>query len=555
MSRSGAVCLWASTMGCLSLAFLSSGLSCDCVNYIFVGGMDQMLAMADGTRLATDVYPAAGSGKYPIVLSRTPYDRKEPFNADRGTSWGGAGVVYMVQDARGQFGSEGTADFFGSDMADGQHVLGTLAGDCASNGHIALVGNSAPGIMAYMAMPNRPSTLDCAWVEVATGNLYKSVFSGGVFRSHLVQEWLSGTNQTHMLAEIVAHPLDDTWWDARQVIEQVDWWFPSTVHLTGWFDIFTLGQIEMFQAMQAGTATTPAEATPSRQHLIIGPWSHNTLGAATTGQLTFPNGALDIGTMQEDWLAYYLLGTANDVPNWPAVQYFAMGDVDAAGAPGNEWRQATTWPPFTAANQTLYLRAGGALNETAPGAAEGFDQYTYDPTNPVPTTGGNNMLLADGPYDQVAAVESRPDVVTYTTAALTAPLEVTGTVHASMWIQADVTDTDISVRLSDVYPDGRSMLITEEILRTRFRSGSFTSETLMTPGTAYLIEFDLWPTSIVFNTGHRIRVAVTSSNSPRFDANPNTGDAFRANSNTQIATVKILHEAAHPSSVVLPTAP
>ena len=205
----------------------------------------------------------------------------------------------------------------------------------------------------------------------------------------------------------------------------------------------------------------------------------------------------------------------------------------------------------------LYLHDDGILNGTTPSASEGYDSYAYDPTNPVPTVGGNNMIepLGDGPYDQTS-IEGRSDVWTYTTESLSSSLEVTGTIRASIWIQTDVSDTDVSVRVTDVYPDGRSMLITEGILRTRFRSGSFTSETLMTPNTPYQIDVDLWPTSIVFNAGHRIRIAVTSSNSPRFAPNPNTGAAFQLNdTTTQVANVRILHEAAHPSAVVFPTYP
>jgi putative CocE/NonD family hydrolase len=315
--------------------------------------------------------------------------------------------------------------------------------------------------------------------------------------------------------------------------------------VTGWYDIFTIDQIAMFQAVQAAGA--------AQQHLIVGPWSHNTLGEATTGQLTFPNGAMDLNTMMEDWFAHHLLDVQNDVSEWPAVQYFVMGDVDSAGAPGNEWRTATTWPPFTATEQTLYLRTGGTLDETQPDSDEAADTYTYDPANSVPTTGGNNMLLDDGPYDQ-SAVEGRSDVLTYTTAALTSTIEVTGTIRATIWIQTDAVDTDVSVRVSDVYPDGRSMLITEGILRTRFRNGSFASETLMVPNTPTRIDVDLWPTSIVFNTGHRIGVAVTSSNSPRFEPNPNTGVAFQLDDETtQTAHIEILHNAAYPSAVVLPT--
>jgi putative CocE/NonD family hydrolase len=163
------------------------------------------------------------------------------------------------------------------------------------------------------------------------------------------------------------------------------------------------------------------------------------------------------------------------------------------------------------------------------------------------------MNIPGGPHDQ-ATVEARDDVLTYTTDALTSPMEITGKVAAVIHLQCSQPDTDLIVRLCDVYPDGRSMAITEGALRLRFRDPDGSADgSLMTAGQTYQIDLELWPTSIILNTGHRLRIAVTSSSDPRFDPNPNTGDAFRANNDTAVATVTILHDQAHPSHVELPT--
>jgi putative CocE/NonD family hydrolase len=163
------------------------------------------------------------------------------------------------------------------------------------------------------------------------------------------------------------------------------------------------------------------------------------------------------------------------------------------------------------------------------------------------------MNIPAGPRDQ-STIESRADVLTYTTAPLTSPLEVTGKVQATIYLQCDQPDTDLMVRLCDVYPDGGSFAITEGALRLRFRDTSGPADgSLMTAGETYAITLDLWPTSIVFDEGHSVRIAIASSSSTRFDPNPNTGDAFRANSDTQVATVTILHNEESPSRVVLPT--
>ena len=168
----------------------------------------------------------------------------------------------------------------------------------------------------------------------------------------------------------------------------------------------------------------------------------------------------------------------------------------------------------------------------------------------MPTRGGCNLVQAKGPYDQ-RPVEKRQDVLLYTSDPLGEPLEITGRIEVYLWASSSCRDTDFTVKLTDVCPDGRSVLVQDGIIRARFRN-SFEREELMNPGEVYRFKVDLWSTSIIFNKGHRIRVAVSSSNSPRFEPNPNTGDAFRANDKSQTARNTIYHDAAHPSYILLP---
>jgi putative CocE/NonD family hydrolase len=179
------------------------------------------------------------------------------------------------------------------------------------------------------------------------------------------------------------------------------------------------------------------------------------------------------------------------------------------------------------------------------------DTFTYDPNDPSPTVCGGNLLIDAGSCDQ-REVEARNDVLIYSTPPLEEPLEVTGRIWARLWLVSDAPDTDVTVRLTDVYPDGRSMLVTDGVLRARFRGQDFSREELMTPGTPYELQIDLGSTSIVFNAGHQIRLIVSSSNAPRFDPNPNTGGPLRADGAAQAATNTILHDAAHPSALLLP---
>jgi putative CocE/NonD family hydrolase len=235
----------------------------------------------------------------------------------------------------------------------------------------------------------------------------------------------------------------------------------------------------------------------------------------------------------------------------PAVSYYVMGDVDNASAPGNEWRFADDWP-LASVERLWYLQPNGSLQTTTPAGTMQFT-YAYNPTNPVPTLGGGNLILHAGPYDQ-RPVENRSDVLLFTSPVLQQPYEATGAITARLFVSSNCSDTDFTVKLTDVYPDGRSMLILDGILRMRNRNGTDHWE-LMNPGTIYQVDVDLWSTSYVWNTGHQIRVAISSSNYPRYLNNPNTADGIYKNSTTVIAQNTLYVDSLHPSCLILPEMP
>jgi putative CocE/NonD family hydrolase len=237
----------------------------------------------------------------------------------------------------------------------------------------------------------------------------------------------------------------------------------------------------------------------------------------------------------------------------PAVVYYVIGDVTDSKAPGNVWRTADQWPPVKTTATKYFLRddrslsASAAMTGTAPALT-----YTYDPANPAPTVGGIQLSIPAGPRDQ-NEVEERDDVLVFSSAALTSPIEVTGRVRARVWVSSDTSDTDFIARLCDVYPDGRSLNLCEGAIRARFREGN-DRETLMEAGKVYTIEIDLWSTSVIFNSGHRIRLQISSSSAPGYDPNPNTGVAFRADTEKRKANVKLYVDSNRPSHLILPIA-
>jgi putative CocE/NonD family hydrolase len=234
--------------------------------------------------------------------------------------------------------------------------------------------------------------------------------------------------------------------------------------------------------------------------------------------------------------------------NWPAVYYYVMGDVNDSNAAGNEWRAANEWPPAHT-ETSWYLHENGVLSTTYP-SNYGSLSYNYDPNDPVPTVGGQNLNLPAGPYDQTS-VENRDDVLVFSSDILTEPFEATGPIKARLFVSSDCPDTDFTVKLTDVYPEGRSMLITDGIIHMRNRNGADHWE-FMNPGEVYEVEVDLWSTSYIWNTSHRIRVAISSSNSPRFLANPNTDDPMAQNTTYNIAQNTVYLDSIYPSCIILP---
>ncbi len=230
----------------------------------------------------------------------------------------------------------------------------------------------------------------------------------------------------------------------------------------------------------------------------------------------------------------------------PPIKLFVMG--------ANVWRDEQEWPLARASDTPYYLRAGGGLSPEPPGG-EAPDRYDYDPADPVPTRGGALLLPPEypaGPFDQ-RAVEARPDVLVYTTPPLERDTEVTGPITVRLWAVSSAPDTDFVARLTDVYPDGRSINLTDGIVRARYRHfAAGEPPSLIEPGRPYEYAIDLWATSNVFRAGHRIGLQVTSSCFPRWDRNPNTGGPFGADHELRVAHQEILHDGEHPSHVVLP---
>lgn len=342
-------------------------------------------------------------------------------------------------------------------------------------------------------------------------------------------------------------------------------------HISGWYDSWDMNVANL-------NYPTLAKTKKSLQKLTMGPWIHAGLGNSFAGEAEFgPEAQLDIEELEIKWMDRWLKDIQNGVDKEDPVRIFVMGGGDAHKTPddrvfvGGHWRSEKEWPLKRALITPYYLHPDGSLNTNKPTAANPTI-FEFDPKHPVPSIGGNVSsqigLMQAGPYDQhcrpdvmgcsdTRSLSTRNDVLVFQTAPLEQDLEITGPLVVNLWASSSTVDTDFTAKLVDVYPpnkdfpNGVELNLADSIVRARYRD-SLEKATFMTPGKVYKFRIELNPTSILFTKGHRIRVDISSSNFPRFDVNPNTGEPLNNNRRTAVALNSIYHDAEHPSNIELP---
>jgi putative CocE/NonD family hydrolase len=366
----------------------------------------------------------------------------------------------------------------------------------------------------------------------------------------------SAQNLAPYFHDWLAHPNYDDYWKQWSIEANYSKIQVPIYHIGGWYDVFLGGTLRNYQGLRAGAGT---EFARNQQRLIV-----EVAGHAGRGRKI---GDVDFGAASEwdqrdlllRWYNFLFKSEMNGMEKEKPVRVFTMGT--------NEWRDFDDWPPPGAETERMFLHSAGrangsagagSLSTTAPGKDETPDTYIYDPANPVQTRGGPlccaQDLLIPGPKEQ-SDIEKRKDVLIYTTEPLGQDLDVTGPVTVELYVRSSALDTDFTAKLVDVRPDGYAQNITDGILRMRYRD-SREKPTKMAPGKIYKITVDLWATSNVFQAGHKLRLEVSSSNYPRFDRNLNTGDPDIAHASAKVvATNTIVHDAAHPSALVLSVLP
>jgi putative CocE/NonD family hydrolase len=550
--------------------------------------------MRDGVTLYADVYRPVGEGKYPVLISRTPYSTERfPTAYDAAVYFAQRGYVYVFQDIRGRHESEGRWEPFFDDEKDGVDTIAWAVAQPWSTGKVAMQGGSylgqnqwraaqagAPGLVTIFPMVASTS-LYHDWITLNGGWRLSFNFGWGPVRqeSRIMQnpgphtipglhalnyddvQWHLPLNTMQKLVgrharfydDWIAHPDYDAYWkplNSEELFEKIT----VPVHtFGGWFDIFSQGTLHGFVGMSHKGATDTARHL---SNIVIGPWGHGP--SQKYGDLDFgPEANVDPLPLQLRWYDYFLKGIDNGLAAEPPVKLFVMGR--------NEWVYEREYPLARTEYKPLYFASAGQANGSRgdgrlvwekPSGASKADQFRYDPDDPVPSLGGNNCCgtpTPAGPMDQ-RPIEGRRDVLLYTSDFLTEEVEATGPVKVVLYASSDAPDTDFVAKLVDVYPDGASYNMAEGIVRARYRD-SLSKPSLLTPGQVYRMEIDLVGTSVAFRKGHRIRVHVTSSHFPQFDRNPNTGAPFGTTDKVRVAQQTVYHDAEHASHILLPVIP
>ncbi|MBV8456885.1 MAG: CocE/NonD family hydrolase, partial [Acetobacteraceae bacterium] len=523
-----------------------------------------------------------------------PYDKQNalPF-AQKAVA---RGYMVVVQDVRGRYTSMGEWYPFKHESDDGFDAVEWAAALPKSNGKVGMFGGSYVGATQMLAAIAHPPHLAGICPVVTASNYHENwTYQGGAFEQWFDQSWTSGLAENTMertaysasnalvaaktlpltqfpvfnkqldmgspaataalasyYLDWLAHPTYDAYWKQWSIEENYANIQVPALAIAAWYDIFQDGSLRNYLGMKEH-AGNDAARNGQRLLVIIG-------GHAGGGRHI---GAVDFGAAAEefeendatlDWYDYLLQGRQNRWAEKKRVRLFVMG--------ANEWRDEDDWPLQRAKATKYFLQSGGKAN-TATGdgvlatgkPAKGADTFVYDPADPVPTVGGplccDSAHEAPGPLDQ-APVEQRSDVLVYATPPLDQEVEVTGPIVLDLYAKTTAADTDFTGKLVDVWPNGFAQNLTEGILRARYRASTTGEPTPIEPGKVYEYRIDLWSTSNVFKTGHRIRLEVSSSNFPRFDRNLNTGKDAATSADFVKATTTVLHDAGHPSAVVLP---
>ncbi len=513
-----------------------------------------MIPMRDGKRLSAYVFFPKGDGKFPAIFEQRYADISSVGSRKNAAKFAEGGFVIALVNYRGTHESEGVYRGYRAlqwgELRDGYDVCEWLATQPWCTGKVGTYGGSQAGYAQNYLAVTQPPHLVAQYMTDTGLSLYQEGYRiGGVTKP---QRFIKGGSVARdprdndaLLREWDAHPDFDDYWRDEDASRHFDKMNLPCFTIGSWYDFMVQGSVASF----IGRDKKGGENSRGKQQLILGPWLHGGYPKSNKiGELVYPENAFfDVYAHMTKWFNHYLKGEANGIEKDPTVRYYVMGAAGESGAPGNVWREARDFPPKSE-SASLFLQADGALASRAPTAAQDFTTYLSDPNRPMslPYTGFPGAKDARG-------FEEQSEVRTWTTAPLAEPVEWTGEVTAEIFASSMAKDTDFILRVSDVYPDGRSMLLMDYPLRARYREG-FEKQVLLTPGQPAKLAWHIGWTSIIFNQGHRIRVTIASTGAPFYEPNNQTGGPQTMDwmKSTVAATNTIWHDQTHASRIIVP---
>ena len=529
--------------------------------------------MRDGVTLAADV-TLAGSVPAPVVVMRTPYGKSGEIQSKRATGFAKAGYVAVMVDVRGRGDSEGLFEPYCNDGVDGFDVIGWVAGQDWCTGDVATHGGSYGGHVQWLAALEHPPALRAMvclvtpsdpfvehptgvpspmyvnWFRLVDGRVpqYREDVDWAEIYRHrplMTMDEAAGFVSPNWRARL-GHRVLDEWWEPHRYQHRIGEIDLPVLHISGWYDDEEVGTPANFASMVA--------AGRGGQRLLMGPWGHAVNTTRKLGEVDFgPRALIDLDEVIHGFLDEHVKGIRPAQPPAP-VRIFVMG--------GGEWRDEPAWPPPDVVETSLFLSSGGRANSrygdgrlvgAAPAGEEPPDTWVHDPDRPVPFITEASSAQLGGP-DDYYGVESRGDVLVYTSEPVSEPLEVIGPVRLLAHVATSAADTDVMARLLDVHPNGFAQRLCDGMVRLRYRGG-FERELPVTPDEIYAVDISLWDTCQRFAPGHRIRLEVASSALPKVDVNLGTGGDMVTETDGVIANNQLWHTASYPARLVLWTRP
>lgn len=536
--------------------------------------------MRDGVTLSANVTEPAEGGPFPVLLTRTPYGKSGEPAAKGGVTFAGKGYACVQMDVRGRGDSEGEFEPYRNDGPDGHDAIEWLAAQPWCTGAVGTYGGSYPGQIQWLAALERPVHLKAMVVAVSPSDPFVEWPTGAPSPMHVCWHRMTDGRALQYVEQVewmdvyrhlpletmdeaagfrsknwrrdLAHPTLDGYWEPLRYQHRFAEIDVPVLHVSGWYDDEQIGTPLNFAGMRAGAAS---EAARTAQRLLMGPWGHHINSARQVGEVDFgPDALIDLEGTMARFFDHHLKGEANGVEAEAPARIFLMG--------ANVWRDEPEWPPPGVEFTDYFLRGDGSANSRfgdgrltgeAPEGDEPPDAYRHDPMRPVPFLTDPLSNQIGGP-DDYSAVEQRGDVLCYTTEPLAEDLTVIGPVRLELFAASSAPDTDFCAKLVDVHPGGFCQRLCDGVVRARYREG-MDHEVPLEPGSVERFEIDLWNTSQVFGTGHRIRLEVASSAFPKYPRNLGTGGPLGAETDPVVAENHVWHTAVRPSKLVLPVVP